>query len=56
VTDEVNLWAEKETKGLIKDILPPESVDNLTKLIFTNALYFKGEWDQKFKASKTKKI
>ncbi|KAJ1386406.1 Serpin domain [Sesbania bispinosa] len=54
VTNEVNLWAEKETNGLIKDVLPPGSVDNSTKLIFANALYFKGAWNEKFDASMTK--
>ncbi|XP_074279273.1 serpin-ZX-like [Silene latifolia] len=54
VASEVNSWAEKQTSGLIKDLLPPGSVDNMTRLIFANALYFKGEWDQKFDPSKTK--
>ncbi|KAJ4965608.1 hypothetical protein NE237_017457 [Protea cynaroides] len=35
---------EKETSGLIKEVLPPGSVDSSTKLIFANALYFKGTW------------
>ena len=51
---EVNLWAEKETNGLIKEILPQGSIHNLTRLIFANALYFKGLWYEKFDASKTK--
>jgi len=54
VTKEVNLWAEKETNGLIKELLPPRSVDSLTRLIFANALYFKGAWSEKFDVSKTK--
>jgi serpin B len=54
VTKEVNLWAIKETNGLIEEILPPRSVDNLTRLIFTNALYFKGAWNEKFYDSMTK--
>jgi serpin B len=54
VTQEVNLWAEKETNGLIKDVLPPMSVNSLTRLIFTNALYFKGAWSKEFDTSKTK--
>ncbi|CAA3033219.1 serpin-ZX-like [Olea europaea var. sylvestris] len=54
VTKEVNLWAEKETSGLIKEILPSDSVDSSTRLIFANAVYFKGDWDQKFDASSTK--
>ncbi|KAF6143424.1 hypothetical protein GIB67_029593 [Kingdonia uniflora] len=54
VSNEVNSWAEKETSGLIKEILPSGSVDSLTKLIFANALYFKGAWNEKFDGSKTK--
>jgi serpin B len=54
VTNEVNKWAEKETNGLIKEVLPSGSVDASTRLIFANALYFKGAWTEKFDASKTK--
>ncbi|CAL8995850.1 unnamed protein product [Prunus brigantina] len=43
-----------ETSGLIKEILPPGSVDSTTKLIFPNALYFKGVWNEKFDALITK--
>ncbi|KAK6160766.1 hypothetical protein DH2020_004147 [Rehmannia glutinosa] len=54
VTKEVNTWADKETNGLIKDILPSGSVDASTRLIFANAVYFKGAWNEKFDASITK--
>ncbi|KAG6624762.1 hypothetical protein CIPAW_16G050400 [Carya illinoinensis] len=54
VISEVNSWAEKETNGLIKEVLPPGSVDGTTRLIFANALYFKGAWGEKFNASATK--
>ncbi|KAL3732777.1 hypothetical protein ACJRO7_022319 [Eucalyptus globulus] len=54
VTSEVNTWAEKETSGLIKEVLPAGSVDGSTRLIFANALYFKGAWNDKFDSSKTK--
>ncbi|XVF63974.1 hypothetical protein PTKIN_Ptkin09bG0129900 [Pterospermum kingtungense] len=50
---EVNLWVEKETKGLIKEVLPPKSVDKYTRLIFTNAMYFKGAWNEPFESLKT---
>ncbi|KAG5542207.1 hypothetical protein RHGRI_021916 [Rhododendron griersonianum] len=53
-TNEVNQWAEKQTNGLIKEVLPSGSVNDLTRLIFANALYFKGAWIEKFDASKTK--
>ncbi|MCH82221.1 serpin-ZX-like [Trifolium medium] len=48
VTKEVNLWAKKETNGLIKEILPQDSVDNNTRLIFVNAMHFKGAWSVPF--------
>ncbi|TQD76866.1 hypothetical protein C1H46_037606 [Malus baccata] len=54
VRREVNLWAEKATKGIITEALPPESIDKKTMLVISNALYFKGLWKDKFKASKTK--
>ncbi|KAK9748342.1 hypothetical protein RND81_02G050900 [Saponaria officinalis] len=54
VASEVNSWAENQTAGLIKELLPPDSVENTTRLIFANALYFKGAWNEKFDASKTK--
>ncbi|KAL3617798.1 hypothetical protein CASFOL_038119 [Castilleja foliolosa] len=54
VRQEVNTWAEKTTSGLIKDLLPPGSVDSSTQLILANAVYFKGAWNQKFNPSLTK--
>ncbi|CAI9106581.1 OLC1v1005769C1 [Oldenlandia corymbosa var. corymbosa] len=54
VRAEVNNWVEKETNGLIKDLIPDNAVNNETRLILANALYFKGVWEQKFEASVTK--
>ncbi|KAH6765026.1 Serine protease inhibitor family protein [Perilla frutescens var. frutescens] len=54
VTKEVNVWADKETNGLIKEILPSNCVDTSTRLILANAVYFKGAWNEKFDASETK--
>ncbi|PWA36996.1 serine protease inhibitor (SERPIN) family protein [Artemisia annua] len=51
---EVNTWAEKQTTGLIKDILPAEAVTGVTRLILANAVYFKGTWKEKFDPSMTK--
>ncbi|AES73938.1 serpin-like protein [Medicago truncatula] len=51
VRKEVNIWVEKETNGLIKELIPPGSVDSLTSLIFANALYFRGAWNEKFDVS-----
>lgn len=54
VGTEVNSWSEKQTNGLVKEILPPNSVDSETRLIFVNALYFKAYWSDKFSKSGTK--
>ncbi|XP_076917250.1 serpin-ZX-like [Bidens hawaiensis] len=54
VAKEVNSWAEKQTNGLIKEVLPADAVNNSTRLIFANAVYFKGAWSEKFDQSKTK--
>ncbi|KAK9912083.1 hypothetical protein M0R45_035958 [Rubus argutus] len=52
---EVNSWINKETKGLIPEILPPNSVTSGTSHIFANTLYFKATWDdQYFNASSTR--
>ena len=42
----VNSWVEKETCGLIKNIL--NSVERSTQLILANVLYFKGKWSSPF--------
>ncbi|XP_050369206.1 serpin-ZX-like [Argentina anserina] len=53
---QVNSWVEKETKGLIPQILQPGSVCTVTTHIFANALYFKATWDDTyFSKSTTKK-
>lgn len=38
----------------IKDLLAKGIVDNLTRLVLVNAIYFKGNWEKKFNAVSTK--
>jgi serpin B len=52
----INLWVEKETKEKIKDLLPRESVTRDTRLVLTNAIYFKGDWQDPFKKEATKDL
>ncbi|CAH8374236.1 unnamed protein product [Eruca vesicaria subsp. sativa] len=53
VCEEVNAWVEKQTNGLITNLLPPKSVSPLTDYIFANALFFNGRWDREFDPSLT---
>jgi len=50
----INDWIENQTKGLIKDMIPPDAIDPyLTTLILTNAIHFKGIWKVKFDEANT---
>jgi serpin B len=49
----INQWVEKQTDEKIKDLVPPGSIDPLTRLVITNAIYFKGDWENRFDRNKT---
>ncbi len=50
----INGWVSDQTKGKIKDLLPKGSVSADTRLVLTNAIYFKGNWADAFDAKATK--
>lgn len=50
----VNEWVANKTRGEIRELLPSGTVDSLTRLILTNAVYFQGHWVSKFKSKDTK--
>ena len=45
---EINDWVEDRTNDKIVDLLPNGSIDALTRLVLTNAVYFKAPWTKKF--------
>ena len=49
----VNAWVAKETHDKIKDLLPPNSVNDTTRLALVNAIYFLGEWMTPFEKDAT---
>ena len=51
---EINDWVEQQTNGKIKDLIPPGSLNALTRLVLTNAVYFKGDWVQPFQKRNTR--
>ena len=44
----INDWAKEETKGKIPDLLPAGSVDDRTRMVLANAVYFKADWQLPF--------
>lgn len=50
----INQSVESDTKGHIKNLLPQGSISELTRLVLTNAIYFKGKWKEPFEPEKTK--
>lgn len=55
-TKTINSWVEEQTKNKIKDLISENAVNELTRLILVNAIYFKGNWLSKFDSKKTKKM
>ncbi|MBP1911606.1 serpin B [Thermococcus stetteri] len=51
-TKEINEWVEKQTNGRIKDIV--SGLSPLTRLVITNAIYFKANWSSRFEATNTR--
>ncbi|KAM4835752.1 leukocyte elastase inhibitor [Thomomys bottae] len=44
----INKWVKGQTEGKIPELLAAGMVDNMTKLVLVNAIYFKGNWQEKF--------
>ena len=50
----INRWVENKTNDMIQDLLPQGSITPLTRLVLTNAIYFKGTWVTQFSEDKTR--
>ncbi|MCM8763136.1 MAG: serpin family protein [Candidatus Omnitrophica bacterium] len=50
----INKWVEEKTKDKIKELIMPGLLNTLTRLVLTNAIYFKGKWVAQFEKDKTK--
>lgn len=50
---EINQWVKGQTEGKIPELLAEGVVDNMTKLVLVNAIYFKGLWEEKFMTEDT---
>ncbi|XP_046309534.1 serpin B9-like [Marmota monax] len=54
--EHINTWVSKETEGKIPELLPMGSIDEQTRLVLVNAIYFQGTWDEKFDKPCTKEM
>lgn len=49
----INDWVEQETRQKIKNLIPEGAITPLTRMVLTNAIYFKGTWLNTFEKSST---
>jgi len=49
----INTWVEEQTNSKIEELLPEGIITYDTKLVLTNAVYFKGNWESKFEEKNT---
>ncbi|XP_059544403.1 leukocyte elastase inhibitor-like isoform X2 [Myotis daubentonii] len=49
----INEWVKGQTEGKIPELLAAGMVDNMTKLVLVNAIYFKGNWQKTFSKKNT---
>lgn len=52
--NQINQWVAQKTKDKIKDILPPGSIDGMTRMVLADAIYFKGTWLKQFEKGETR--
>ncbi len=50
----INKWVEKQTEQKIMDLIGPDVIKPLTRMVITNAIYFKGKWLSEFKKDATR--
>jgi serpin B len=50
----INAWVAKRTEQRIQDLLPPGAVTPDTRLLVTNAVYFRARWSETFSKKETR--
>ena len=49
----INDWVSQQTEDKINDLIPRGMINNSTRLVLTNAIYFDAEWEHPFDNRKT---
>jgi len=44
----INEWVSDQTEGRIEDLIPQGAINELTRLVLTNAIYFNAAWEYPF--------
>jgi len=50
----INSWIGEQTQGKIAELIPSGVLNTTTRLVLTNAIYFKGDWSTRFEKRLTK--
>ena len=50
----INAWVEQQTRDRIKDLVPEGAIKPDTRVVLTNAIYFKGKWKYAFPEAATR--
>ncbi len=49
----INAWVEEQTEGRIVNLIPEGAVDDMTRLVLVNAIWFKANWAEPFNPDAT---
>lgn len=52
----INLWVAAQTNDKIKDLLPEGALNDLTRMVIANAIYFKAAWSNQFNETNTENL
>jgi len=50
----INDWIAAVTEDHVKDLIPRGAIDETTRLVLSDAVYFRGAWDRAFKVEDTR--
>lgn len=52
--EEINAWVSDATEGKIEELFAEGALNDLTRLVLANAIYFKADWETPFEAEVTR--
>jgi serpin B len=56
VTSDINQWVADRTSQRIRDLMGPRDLDESSRLVLANAVYFKAPWSQRFQEHGTRPL